>query len=428
MQPSKPRVAVVGAGVAGISAAYALRERARITLFEANDRLGGHANTVEVQDDGRTLGIDSGFAVFNPRDYPNLCAFLEELGVEAVVHRGAFNFYDQDTGLVYGTAELGLEEEEVAARFSPEFLNIWREARRFRAEGRRDYYRRRSDVPLGEYLDRGGYSQEFRHSYMILLISAVWSVPAELVWEMPARTTIGFFVSHGEEGLGGGHVDWRTVSGGSISYVRKAVAAIGPELRTGEPVTGIRQESDHVVVTTDQGSERFDYVVVGTHADEALAMITNPSERQKHVLAAVRYNASPIVVHTDASLLPPERSRWEAWNYGKVTVDGAARTYVTYYSNMLHDFTSEKDYFVTLDYPADIDPASVIAEFRYTHPIIDNSVWEVQKDIYRLNEGTRLKLCGSYFHVKETELDKLGFHESGHVSGKEAAAQLLREL
>lgn len=427
-QPTIPRVAVVGAGVSGVSAAYHLRDRARITLFDREDRIGGHANTVEVEENGRILGIDTAFVVFNRPAYTNLCEFFDELGVEAVEHKGAFNFFDLDTGLEYGTKELGLSEEEVAARYSEEFVTIWREARRFHTEGRKDFVRKKADIPLGEYLDRGGYSQAFRNSYVILLCSAVWSIPAELIWQMPASTAIAFFMGHDEGGLGGRQVDWRTVGGGSISYVRKALAAIGPEVRTGEPVTALNQDEDGVTVTTARGTERFDYVIVGAHADQALAMLDNPTEHQREVLSKVRYNGSRVVLHTDPSVMPADRERWEAWNYGKIEVGGEDRTYVAYYMNKLHGFTAEKDYFVTLDYPLDVDPGTVIAEFPYTHPIIDIHVREMQKDIYDVNAGTRVKLCGAYFHAKRHGVDQIGSHEAGYSSGMEVAAQLISEL
>jgi predicted NAD/FAD-binding protein len=208
--------------------------------------------------------------------YPNLSRFFEELGVEAVEHQGGFNFFDLDTGLQYGTAEMGMSEEEVAARYSEDWT-IWREARRFHEEGRRDFFRKRTDMPLGEYLDRGGYSEEFRHGYVILLCTAVWSVPAELIWEMPATTVIAFFMAHDEGGLGGQRVGWRTVGGGSISYVRAAIAAIDPKLRLSEPVSGIRQEDAGVVVATATGAERFDFAVVAAHGDQARELLARPA-------------------------------------------------------------------------------------------------------------------------------------------------------
>ncbi|WP_330285794.1 NAD(P)/FAD-dependent oxidoreductase [Streptomyces sp. NBC_00576] len=425
---AKPSIAVVGGGVAGLSAAYALREHAEISLFEREDHYGGHANTVEVQDAGRVLGIDTAFVVFNRPAYPNLSGFFDELGVEPKQLLSGFNFFDLTEGVQYGSDEMDLPEEEVRARYPEAFQTIWREARRFHEEGRRDFFRKRTDMPMGEYLDRGGYSQEFRHGYFILLCSAVWSVPAELVWEMPATTVIAFFMAHDESGLGGRRVDWRTVGGGSISYVRKVLAAIDPKVRLSEPVTGIHQDEDGVTVRTVAGSERFDHVVLATHADVTRALLENPTARQRELLAPLRYNASTVILHTDPSVMPGDRSRWEAWNYGKVTVDGKLRTYVAYYMNKLHGFESETDYFVTLDYPLPVAEDSVIRTFHYEHPVLDMAMRRAQQTIYEVNEGPRVKLCGSYFHSKQQYHDQIGSHEAAFSAGKEAAAQLLREL
>ncbi|MFJ9521503.1 NAD(P)/FAD-dependent oxidoreductase [Kitasatospora sp. NPDC101801] len=424
----KPRVAVVGAGVAGLSAAYRLREHAEITLFEQDDRPGGHANTIEVEENGRTLGIDTAFVVFNQPSYPNLTRFFAELGVETKQHLGGFNFFDLDSGLQYGTAEMALPEEEVNNRYSEEFRTIWREARRFHEEGRKNFFRKRTDLPLGEYLDRGGYSQEFRYGYVILLCTAVWSVPAELIWEMPATTVIAFFMAHDEGGLGGRGVEWRTVSGGSINYVRKAIAAIDPKLRLAEPVTGVRQEPDGVTIATVNGAERFDYAIVATHGDQARELLANPDDVQRNTLEKIRYNASTAILHTDPTAMPGDRERWDNWNYGKVTVAGAVRPYVAYYMNRLHGFEAEQDYFVTLDYPRALREESVIRELSYSHPVIDIDLRRLQQTIYQVNEGTRVKLAGSYFHSKQLYHDQIGSHEAAFSSGAEAAAQLLREL
>jgi predicted NAD/FAD-binding protein len=424
----KPSIAVVGGGVAGLSAAYALREHAQITLFEREDRYGGHANTVEVRDAGRTLGIDTAFVVFNRPAYPNFSRFLDELGVENEQLLSGFNFFDMTSGLQYGSDEMDLSEEEVRARYPEYFRTIWREARRFHEEGRHDFFRKRTDMPMGEYLDRNGYSEEFRYGYFILLCSAVWSVPAELVWEMPATTVIAFFMAHDESGLGGRRVDWRTVSGGSIAYVRKVLAAIDPKIRLSEPVVGVREEADGVLVRTADGAERFDHAVVATHADVTRSLLENPTPAQRALLAPLRYNASTVVLHTDPSVMPADRSRWEAWNYGKVTVDGQPRTYVAYYMNKLHGFASETDYFVTLDYPLEVREDTVVRRFHYEHPVLDMAMRTAQKTIYEVNEGPRVKLCGSYFHSKQQYWDQIGSHEAAFSSGKEAAAQLLREL
>ncbi|MFE0332252.1 FAD-dependent oxidoreductase [Streptomyces sp. NPDC003753] len=382
-----------------------------------------------MEDDGRILGLDTAFIVFNRLAYPTMTPVFDELGVE-VVHPGGFNFFDLDSGLEYGTRELDLTEEEVAARYAatPEFLPVWREVRRFHIEGRKDFLRGRAEIPMGEYLDRGGYSAEFRRSYLILLCSAVWSVPAERIWEMPAATVIAFFMGDDEGGLGGRRVDWRTVGGGSISCVRKAIAVIGPEIRTGEPVTSVVQEADGVIVTTARGSERYDYAVLGAHADESLAVLRHPPSASA-LCSPLCATTPPTWRWTPTPRSSPgTASAGRPWNYGKAEVDGEARTYVVYYLNKLHDFTSQRDYFVTLDHPRELDPEKAIARFRYTHPILDGAVRALQQDIYWVNEGTRVKLRGSYFHSRKLGVDQIGSHEAAWASGKEAAVQLLADL
>lgn len=423
----RPSVAVVGAGVAGLSAAYHLRQHADITVYDREGRAGGHANTVEVQENGRTLGIDTAFVVFNEPSYPNLSAFFAELEVPTRQHHGGFLFFDLDSGLRFGTAELSLPEEELRGRYDEEFLTIHREARRFHHQGRRDFLRKRTDMPLGEYLERNGYSDTFRYGYVILLATAVWSLPAELIWDMPATTVIAFFMAHDEGGLGGTSVDWRTVEGGSVTYVRKALAAIDAKLRLGDAVTAIREEAGEVAVHTSAGVAHFDHVVCAVHGDQARELLANPTGIQRRTLARIRYNESLAVLHTDTSVLPADRSQWQNWNYGKRSVRGEVRPYVAYYMNRLHRWEAEQDYVVTLDYAGDLREDLIIRELPYSHPIIDTDLRALQQDIYRVNEGGRVKLCGSYFHSKRLHWDQIGSHEAAFSSGMEAAAQLLRE-
>jgi predicted NAD/FAD-binding protein len=424
----RPRVAIVGAGVSGIAAAYNLRDEAELTMFERDGRAGGHANTIPVAEGDRELGIDTGFIVFNRRTYPQISAFFEELGVASIEHSGGFNFFDLDSGLQYGTPELDLPEDEVRERYPEEFARIWREARRFHKRGARDYVRGRTNVPLGEYLDAGGYSEEFKHSYVILLGSAVWSVPAELIWEMPASTVLGFFMTHDPGGLGGREVDWKTVTDGSRNYVRRALEEIGPRLELETEVTAVRETGSGVEVTTPAGTEAFDAVVVATHADQALRAVEEPSDHARRVLEAVRYSPSLAILHRDPSVLPPGRERWQSWNYGRVVQEGQIKTYVVWWMNKLQGFTADEDYFLTLDCPVPIAPDAVVREIPYTHPVIDVRVRELQEDIYDMNEGGRVKYCGSYFHSPQLGHDLIASHEAAFASGVEAAGAVRRQL
>lgn len=422
------RVAVIGAGVAGLSAAYHLRDHAELTIFERDARAGGHANTIAVDDGDQEIGIDTAFVVFNGRTYPMLSQWFGELGVRAKHHGGGFNFFDLKTGLQYGSAEFELDAEEVARRYPRSFVDVWSQAQRFYGESRRDFIRARADMPLGDYLDRGGYTQEFKHSFVVLLATAVWSVPHEVIWKMPASTFIAFFMSHDPGGLGGHRVAWKTVADGSRSYVRRALAEIGADVRLSTPVRRVRELGDAVEVLTPSGAEHYDHVIIAAHADQALAMLAEPTPRQRRVLEPVRYSATTAVLHTDATVLPRDRTRWQSWNYGRVQCGGADRAYVVYWMNRLQGFTASTDYFVTLDYPLAVAPETVIAEIPYTHPIIDMGVREMQRGIYDVNRDGRIALCGSYFHAPKIGPDLIGSHEAAFCSGREAALTVRDQL
>lgn len=422
------RVAVVGAGGSGLAAAYELRHDVDLTIFERDQRPGGHANTVTIEEGAAEIGVDTGFIVFNERTYPQLVAFFDEVGVETIDHRGGFNFFDLDSGLQYGTAELELRLEDVVARYPDEFVTIWHEARRFHRRGLRDFRRGQTNVPLGSYLEQHGFSEDFKHSFVILLASAAWSVPAELIWEMPASAVIGFFASHDPGGLGGREVRWKTVAEGSGTYIRRVLEVIGGDLRVGTEVTAVRELSDGVEVETPAGVERFDFCVVATHADEALRLVEDPSARALDILSRVHYHPSVVVLHTDPSVLPPDRDRWQSWNYGRVVRDNQVETYVVWWLNHIHGFEAERDYFVTLDPPVPIRADATLREIPYTHPILTVDVRDAQSEIYALNDGGPIKYSGSYFHSKELGPEQTGYHEAAFTSGREAGRSIAREL
>jgi uncharacterized protein len=415
------RVAVIGAGIAGLSAAYQLRNEAELVIYESNDYVGGHANTVEVTEDGVTIGLDTAFIVFNQPSYPGISAFFQELGVPVLAHEGGFNMFDLDTGVEFGTTEFDLEEQEIAERYPADFQSIWHEAKRFHAEAPRHFLRKQAEFGLGEYLDLHGYTEAFKRGFVVQLATAVWSIPPELIWQMPASTFIAFFMAHDAEGLGGRSVAWQTVQGGSISYVRRALAAIGADVRLGDPVVSVEDVGDCVEVRTASGEvQRFDSVVLSTHADQALSVLRNPTEAQQAV-GIVRYNSSSCVLHTDDAVLSKDRARWRSWNFGSLTVDGQTRAWPVYHLNQLQALDAQQDYFVTLDCPIEVAPEKIIKRLTYSHPIITVEVRELQSSIYRAHSGSRVLLAGSYFHSKSLGPDQIGSHEAAFSSGVEAA-------
>ncbi|WP_084792182.1 FAD-dependent oxidoreductase [Actinopolyspora mortivallis] len=423
---------MIGGGIAGLSAAYHLRDDTHVTLFESDGSLGGHAYTVEVEDDGRTIGLDTAFIVYNSPHYPKLSAFFGELGVPTQDHPGKFSFFDLDAGSSYVSDDFELTEQQVRQRYSPEFLELWREAKRFHTESPRHFMRKQADMPLGEYLDRNGYSDSFRYGFVVLISTAAWSVPADRIWEMPASTVIAFFFAHGAEGLGGRTVPWRTVTGGSVNYVR-AVRRVfdesGVRLRLSCPVAGVEERPDGVVVRTDDGElETFDHVVLATHADDAMALLREPNPQQRR-LSAVGYHPTRATLHTDSGVMPPDRTAWRSWNYGRT---GAGRQYdswVVYYLNDLQQITSATDYFLTLDSGVPIREDSVIEEISYRHPVFTVEARRLQHDIYSINESSpRVKFAGSYFHSRKMGPDIIGSHESAFDSGQAAAESVLRAV
>lgn len=419
------RIAIVGSGVAGLSAAYAVRGRADVVFFEKEPIVGGHASTVEVAEAGGLVGIDTAFVVFNPRAYPRFCAFLEEAAVDWVPHVGGFTFFDRVTGVQYSSDDFALDDAALAGRYPATVCSVIAEARRFHLESGRHLRSGEASLPLGEYLSRHGYSEAFRDAYLGLLSMVVWSVPPELVWNMPASTVIAFFYWHGIGGLGGTRIDWRTIKGGCVNYVRRLLEIVAPEVRTGVEVGAIEEVDGQVEVRTAHGSERFDYAVCATHADDACRLLTGAAtEAQRRLLSGIRYNDAHVVLHRDAGVMPADRRTWRTWNYGRERVDDVMRGWVVYYMNRVQELDARDDYFVTVDYPLPLEPETIIREFHYRHPVIDMSVHAVQQEIYALNELNRIKLCGTYFHARGS-MESIGFHEAGFASGAEAGASIL---
>lgn len=406
-------------------------ERTDVTLFEAEGRLGGHANTVEVEDNGRVLGLDTAFVVYNEPHYPMLSRFFAELGVPTQEHPGRFCFFDASSRSSYISEDFGLSEEEVRERYTEDFHELWKEAQRFLKEAPRHFIRKQAEIPLGDYLDQHGYSENFRYGFIVLIATAAWSVPADRVWEMPAATVIAFFFAHGSEGLGGRTAPWRTVTGGSITYLRAAqerMLAAGVEIRTGTPVLGVMEEADRVLVRSAAGTEPFDHVIMATHADDTMRLLEKPSQDQR-ILEKISYHPTRATLHTDPAVLPVPRESWRSWNYGRSGSGHGQDTWVVYYLNELQLFSSETDYFLTLDSGVPIREEKVINDFVYRHPVITTEIRRMQPWLRELNTGgSRVGFAGSYFHSRKMGVDIIGMHESAFDSGASAAEAMLRRI
>jgi len=419
------RLAIVGAGISGTPAAYYLQDKYEVEVFEKSDRVGGHANTLDILEGDKIISFDTAFVVCNRPNYPNLFKFFEDIGVETQQHSGGFNFYNLNTGLQFNSDDFDLSQAEIEQRYCPQFIQIYQEATRFFSQSRKDFWEGKTRIPLKEYLDQNNYSQKFREDFVVLMGSAVWSIPAESLMEFPASTFISFFMTHDKGGLGGRSVEWETVSGGSSRYVEKVKSLLKRPVRVGQGVTAIWRDSNQVIVKTAAGEEVFDKVIIATHADQALQLLEEPTHLEQEILSCFQYHETAVTVHTDAVIMNAEKDKWKSWNYGQVEKEGEVHTFVTYYANQVHSFVSEKDYFVSLDTPPiELDPQKVIRVIRYRHPAYDMNTLEAQKKIHQLNETGPVYFSGTYFHVRNRGIDSYGFHESGISSALELVKKL----
>jgi predicted NAD/FAD-binding protein len=421
----RPRVAVIGAGVAGLTAAYLLDRSHDVTLFERNDYPGGHTHTV-VLDRGPDAGtpVDTGFIVMNPRNYPLFSRLLAHLGVRLQGSDMSFSYHCERTGFHYaGTGLNGLFSQR-RNLVSPAFWRLLRDIPRFNSRTRRDLAEGRlAGLALGEYVDRLGLSAEFGERYLYAMAAAIWSSPAAAIRRFPAESFARFFENHGLLSLAE-VPQWQTVAGGSRTYVEELLRRFGGRLRLAAPVREVRRAPDGVTVATADGAERFDQAVIAAHADEALALLADPTAEERRRLGAWTYSANRTVLHTDPAVLPPRRRAWASWNYAREADAGpgsagageGAPVSLTYYMNRLQRLTADAPYCVTLNRAAPIAERHVIRELLYTHPRYTQESLATQAELRRWNGNHRTWFCGSYFGY--------GFHEDAVRSGVEVARGL----
>lgn len=403
-------IAVVGSGISGLSAAWLLSKGNRVVLYEADRRLGGHSHTV----DAAGLAVDTGFIVFNENTYPNLTALFDHIGVATRRSDMSFAVSLDDGRLEYsGTGLLGLFAQGRNA-ISPRFWLMLRDLVRFYREAPRNVAAL-GMMTLDEYLDAAGYGDSFRNDHLYPMAAAIWSTPAANIGAYPAASFIRFCQTHGLLKLAGRPM-WRTVAGGSRSYVRVLSETI-PEIASSQPVKAIFRTGDGVeIVGQDGHRRRFDHVIIAAHANEALEMLSDPSDNERRLLGAFDYIVNDTVLHSDPRLMPQRRRVWSSWNYMTRDGDDGRRLAVTYWMNRLQGIESHRPFFVTLNPHREIEAGAILKRMSYTHPRFDAVAMEAQKELWSLQGRRNTWFCGAYFGA--------GFHEDGLQAGLAVAEAL----
>jgi predicted NAD/FAD-binding protein len=409
-------VAVVGAGVAGLSAAWLLSEKHDVTLFEADPRLGGHANTAEAPGHQGPVPVDTGFIVYNEANYPNFTALLAHLGVPSVNADMSLSVSLDDGDFEYSSyGALGVFAQK-RNLFSARFWGMLRDITRFYRHAPKDLASLETPLTsLEAYLEEKGYCQAFRDDHLLPQAAAIWSTPLKEIGQYPAAALIRFFLNHGMMSIFGRGL-WRTVRGGSREYVEKLTEAFRGEVRKGVRVAGVRRDANGAEVRlAGGGRERFDQVVIATHGDTALSLLDDPSPDESRLLSAFRYTRNLVALHTDTVLMPKRRRAWSSWNHiGRRDAPGEGA--VSYWMNRLQSLKDAPDLFVTLNPTKEIAADKLIRTEVYDHPLFDAGAIAAQTEFWNIQGVRRTWFCGSYLGH--------GFHEDALQSGLAVAEQL----
>jgi uncharacterized protein len=407
------RIAIIGAGVSGLVCAQMLHSDHELVVFEAQERAGGHANTVRVETDTAAHELDTGFIVFNDRNYPHFEGLLDGLGVPTQPSQMSFGVSDGVDFEYNGASPNGIFARRSHIS-TPSFYRMMTDLTRFHRDARK-LLSSEEDPSLGEWMARRRYSRGFIERLIVPQASAVWSADPAQMWSFPARFLLEFFDNHGMLGLSN-RPRWRTVTGGSRAYVQALTRPWRERLRLSTPVRAVHRHRDHVTVTSRGNEpERFDAVVFATHSNQALALLADPSERELELLGAIPYQRNEAVLHTDRSLLPRRRRAWASWNY-HLDASASGCCTVTYHLNRLQSLRADREFCVTLNRTSAINPQQIIRTIQYSHPVFTAAGVAAQARHEEISGRNRTHYCGAYWGW--------GFHEDGVKSALRVAREL----
>jgi predicted NAD/FAD-binding protein len=412
------KIAIIGTGVAGMGCGHFLNTTADLTFYEQNDYIGGHTNTITVDEDGTPVYMDSGFMVFNYKTYPNLVKLFKEIGAPVKKTDMSFSVQHVPSGLEYSGSSVNHLFAQRKNIFNIRYIKMLMEIGRFNKESIKimndPHY---ADYSLRQYIKEFKYSDEMLWKYLVPMSSAVWSTPMEQMLDFPAVALIRFFHNHGFLGLDTQH-QWYTPVNGSQSYREILIKPFRDKIHVNRKAVKVSRENGKAVIhASDGSSEIYDKVIIASHGDQALALLDQPSAEEQRLLGTFKYQYNKATLHTDESIMPKAKLAWSSWNYRIQNEGGKLLPSTIYWMNQLQGVSDKKNYFVSINPHQNIDEKKIIKEIDYEHPLFDVPAIQAQEELYKLNLDGPLYYCGSYF--------KYGFHEDAFASAVKLCSQLL---
>ena len=396
------RIAVIGSGISGLVSAHLLSNRYDVSLFEANDYLGGHTNTVSVDIAGEQYPIDTGFIVFNKKTYPHFCQLIEKLKVPIQLSEMSFSYRSKASGFEYNGHNLNTLFSDRGNLFKPSFYRFIKEiilfnndAKKFLADSQR------SEISIKEFLYRHRYSTQFKECYLIPMMSSIWSKNKEDTLNCSAHFIFKFYANHGLLDLSN-RPPWYVIAQGSKSYIPHMIKPFKNQIYLNTKIETIQRNADHVVLKSKNNEFTFDCIVIATHSDQALKLLSQPSKKEIEILSAIKYTENEVILHTDEQIMPKRKLSWASWNYLDT---GASSSCLTYYMNRLQSIQSRTNFFVSVNLSGLIDSKKIIQRFKYAHPCLDIAALKAQQQITLINGMNNTYYVGSYWGY--------GFHEDG---------------
>jgi len=416
------KTAIIGTGIAGMGCAHFLHLQDDLTIYEQNGYVGGHTNTVTVDEDGKPVYVDTGFMVFNFKTYPSLCKLFDEIKAPIKKTEMSFSVQHLPTGLEYSGSSMNHLFAQRKNIFNPKYIKMLMQIGRFNKESVKILDDPKyANYSIGQYVKEFGLGEDMLWKYLVPMSSAVWSTPMEQMLDFPAVTLIRFFLNHGFLGLDTQH-QWYTLVNGSQSYREILIKPFKDRIKINCQAVKVVREDGKVTVHASDGSKAtFDRVIIAAHGDQALRMLGTPTDEEQKLLSNFKYQYNKAVLHTDSSIMPKAKLAWSSWNYSIKMQDGKLAPTTIYWMNSLQQVSDQKDYFVSINPHDNIDPKKIIKELDYEHPLFDVPAINAQAELHILNETGPIYFCGSYF--------KYGFHEDAFASAVKLCGQLLgREI